>query len=225
MRSIHILLIEDHSPLAPYIHRTLEEDGFHITTTSVHAVARFLSAEDWKLIILDRVFPSQDATDLIRTIRKDRPDAKILILSEHSAKQTEEDMRKLNLEHVLFKPFPFQQLTREAQQLLTKDAAHTGELFIDTLSIHPKNHLVTRDGKEVTLTKKEFSLLLFLLRNKDKAVPRSDLLEHVWGMQIDPLSNTIEAHILSLRRKIDFPGQNKLIHTVPKYGYKLSTQR
>jgi two-component system copper resistance phosphate regulon response regulator CusR len=220
MRSTHILLIEDHSPLAPYIHRTLEEDGFHVVSTPAHAAARFLTTEEWKLIILDRVFPSPDAADIIRLIKKESGKAKILVLSEHSAKQTEEEMRKFDLEHVLLKPFPFQHLIQEVRNSFTKETAHTGELFIDTLSLHPKNQTAFRDGKEITLTKKEFLLLLFLIRNKDKAV-----LEHVWGMQIDPLSNTIEAHILSLRKKVDSEGQNKLIHTVPKYGYKLSTQR
>jgi DNA-binding response OmpR family regulator len=92
--------------------------------------------------------------------------------------------------------------------------------FSDVI-LNTKAHTVYRAKKEVHLTPKEFMLLEYLLRNKGAVLRRSLILEHVWNMDTDPFSNTIESHILSLRRKLDGDGKRKLIDTVPGVGYKI----
>lgn len=226
MRSLHILLVEDHSAIAPYIEKTLTADGFHVTlSTGAHSAIRHLGDARWALIILDHVFPSPSGHELVTQIKQICPGVPILALSDHAKKQTEDAMKKANIEHYVLKPFAFQEFLSSVKKLALQHSSQMSELSLDTLTLDTKNHVVRRDSKVITLTKKEYLLLSFLMKHKDQAVPRSDLLEHVWGMQIDPLSNTIEAHILSLRRKIDFAGQTKIIHTVPKFGYRMSVHK
>jgi DNA-binding response OmpR family regulator len=226
MRNVHILIIEDHSTILPYLQSSLEVEGFRVTSISnTQNALQHINDARWSLIILDRVFPSSNGTHCISEIRKTLPQTPILVLSDSPEKYTKEEMRKSGIEHYLLKPFAFQILITRIREILGKTEKHAHELTLDNLHIDTKNNVVKRDGKTLTLTKKELLLLTYLMKHQDHAVPRADLLEHVWGMQIDPLSNTIEAHILSLRHKIDTLGQTKLIHTVPKFGYRMSINK
>lgn len=226
MRNVHILIIEDHSALLPYLHKTLEADGFRVTSISntQNALAHIDDAH-WSLIILERVFPGSNGAHCVAEIKKSHPQLPILVLSESAEKHTREEMKKSALEHLMLKPFAFQDLLAQVREILGKNDKQAHELTLDNLTIDTRNNVVKRDAKTVVLTKKELALLTYLMKHKDHAVERAELLEHVWGMQIDPLSNTIEAHILSLRHKIDTVGQMKLIHTVPKFGYRMSINK
>lgn len=226
MRNVHILIIEDHSALLPYLHKTLESDGFRVTSISntQNALAHLDDAH-WSLIILERVFPGPNGAHCVAEIRKSYPQMPILVLSESTEKHTRDEMKKFALEHLVLKPFALQDLLEKIHGIVSKNDKQAHELTLDNLIIDTKNNVVKRDAKTIVLTKKELTLLTHLMKHKDHAVPRSELLEYVWGMQIDPLSNTIEAHILSLRHKIDTVGQTKLIHTVPKFGYRMSINK
>jgi two-component system OmpR family response regulator len=95
------------------------------------------------------------------------------------------------------------------------------EFKIDDLEVDAHKHTATRGSETIKLTKKEFTLLKYMIKNRGTVLSRSMLMEHVWAMSADPFSNTIEAHINSLRKKIDLPGKKKLIHTVSGRGYKI----
>ncbi len=97
--------------------------------------------------------------------------------------------------------------------------------MIDNLVVDCDKQKVTRGEKDIYLTRKEFSLLEYLLRHKGDVVSRGMIMDHVWNAETDPFSNTIEAHILNLRRKIDVPDRRKLIHNVPGRGYKIDIKK
>lgn len=122
----------------------------------------------------------------------------------------------------LSKPFSMDELLARVRALSRRPKQIAAEVltFAD-LILNTKAHTVYRAKREVHLTPKEFMLLEYLLRNKGAVLPRSMILEHVWNMDTDPFSNTIESHILSLRRKIDPDGKKSIIHTVPGVGYKI----
>lgn len=122
----------------------------------------------------------------------------------------------------LAKPFSMDELLARIRALLGRPKQIAGEIltFAD-LTLNTKAHTVDRAKREVHLTPKEFMLLEYLPRNKGAVLPRSMILEHVWNMDTDPFSNTIESHILSSRRKLDGNGKRKLIDTVPGVGYKI----
>jgi len=122
----------------------------------------------------------------------------------------------------LSKPFSIDEFLARVRALLRRPNRIEGEILTyDDLVLNIKAHTVFRAKKEIHLTPKEFMLLEYLLRNKGAVLPRSLILEHVWNMDTDPFSNTIESHILSLRRKIDRDGKRDVIHTVPGVGYKI----
>ncbi|HXK38125.1 MAG TPA: response regulator transcription factor [Candidatus Paceibacterota bacterium] len=226
MRNAHILIIEDHSTLLPYIEKSLQKEGFLVTSISNQQNASsHLSDTKLSLIILDRILPNASGTALVHTLAQQQPQTPILVLSDAPEKLTRDELKKLRLENFLIKPFAFQDFLSMTRDILEKHAGLGDELVLDNLIVDTKNKLVKRGGKTIILTKKEHVLLTYLMKHRDHAVPRADLLENVWGMQIDPLSNTIEAHILSLRHKIDSAGQTKLIHTVPKFGYRMSINK
>ena len=120
------------------------------------------------------------------------------------------------------KPFSMNELLARVRALVRRPKQMAGEILtFDDLILNTKAHTVYRAKREVRLTPKEFMLLEYLLRNKGAVLPRSMILEHVWNMDTDPFSNTIESHVLSLRRKIDPAGKRGIIHTVPGVGYKI----
>ncbi len=102
-------------------------------------------------------------------------------------------------------------------QNLIGDVIRLGDLIMDTI-----RYKVTRGNKDITLTRKEFGLLEYLLRNQDAVISRTALIEHVWDINADLFSNTLETHILNLRRKIESEGKPKLIHTISGRGYKIA---
>jgi two-component system copper resistance phosphate regulon response regulator CusR len=120
------------------------------------------------------------------------------------------------------KPFSLEELLARIRALLRRPHYVSSEvLTIDDLVMDTKRHTVKRGEKEIYLTRKEFMLLEYLLKHRDSVVSRGMIMEHVWDMNADPFSNTIESHILNVRKKISAKGKKNLIHTLPGVGYKL----
>lgn len=120
------------------------------------------------------------------------------------------------------KPFSLEELLARIRALLRRPAVITSEILqSDDLILDTKQHSISRGGKEIYLTRKEFMLLELLLKRKGSVVSRGTIMEHVWDMNVDPFSNTIESHILNLRKKIASHGGRDLITTLPGIGYKV----
>lgn len=219
MSTPHILVFGDDSPILDYIRQTLLKEGYATIYQEELPINESTADTDASFIIAN--YNSTDGEkerELLLKASLIYKDIPLLFLVDNDIPQFDTQGKNIT---ILKKPFAFQDLFAVIKKL----RSHSPQLnliSVDNLSIDLKSHEVTRKGIPITLTKKEFTLLSYLVRHSGDAVSRSDLLEHVWGMQIDPLSNTIEAHILSLRRKIDRPGLTKLIHTIPRFGYRVS---
>ncbi len=209
----NILIIEDSNPITPYIEKTLEEDYVVFVGKTFDIVVEYLSKNNFALVIMDQIFED---------FYKDKLSFKspILLLCDNKIDELAELKR-----YCIQKPFSFITLLYKIGEIINDKLTGTQYLGIDNLSLDTINRIAFRGSKPITLTKKEYTLLLFLVKNKNKAVPRADLIENVWGMQIDPFSNTVEAHIFSLRKKIDRNHKIKLIHTIPKFGYRVSVDK
>lgn len=220
---MNLLLIEDDAQLAAEIAAPLSAQGFEVTRISDgEAGLEAAKAGSFDLVITDRMLPRLEGLEIVRALRARGDQVPILVLS---ALDTVDD-RVLGLragsDDYLGKPFALEELLARVESLLRRrqTAAET-VLRIDDLEMDLIAHRVTRAGRDVTLTGREFRLLEFLVRHAGQVVTRSMLLEAVWDIRFDPQTNLIDVHVSRLRQAIDREFDKPLIHTVRGVGYTL----
>jgi DNA-binding response OmpR family regulator len=146
----------------------------------------------------------------------------ILILSVQSDIEQKISLLNCGADDYLAKPFSFAELSARVRALLRRPKQlEPSQLIVDDLILDRKTYTASRNQKTIYLTPKEFSLLEYLMKNQGTVVSRGMIMEHVWDNSVDPFSNSIETHIMNLRRKIDHGNKHKLIRTVPGRGYIL----
>jgi DNA-binding response OmpR family regulator len=221
---MRILLVEDEKQVADFLIMSLEAECFAVDHTADGEQGSFLArTNDYDLLILDNLLPGKSGREICADVRQMGKVVPILILSVQSDTTAKIELLDAGADDYLSKPFSLQELTARARALLRRPQQITdSKLNIDDLVMDPQKHRVTRGTREIPLTRKEFMFLEYLLKNKDIVLSRGMILEHVWDMTADPFSNTIEAHIRTLRKKIDAGEPLKLIHTIPGIGYKIS---
>ena len=223
---MRILLVEDDEAVAAFVAGGLAQEGFSIDTAAEgrDAFHRALD-ESYDLIILDVVIPHIDGLELLGRLRKQGSAVPVLILS---AKDSLEDrVRGLNCgaDDYLVKPFGFAELLARVRALLRRPAdIAKSSLLVGHLKVDFSARKVTRDGRTISLTRKEFALLEYLVRNRGTVLTRAMIAEHVWDQHFDSFSNTIDVYIRYLREKLEDGSEQKLIHTVRGVGYVLSTE-
>jgi len=220
---MRILLIEDEKEISGFLKPCLEAENFIVDLAQDGEKGSFLArTNDYDLIILDIGLPKKQGDQVCKEIRGNNKNVPIVVLTIKS-----EIVNKLNLfdkgaDDYLTKPFSFEELLARIRAVLRRPHQTENEILtVGDLTLDVKRHLVKRGSKEIYLTRKEFTLLEYLIKNQGLALSRGMIMEHVWDINADPFSNTIEAHILKLRQKIDKGNQIKLIHTIPGRGYKI----
>ncbi len=222
---MRLLLIGKGSPSLRFFKKSLE--GEFYTVDVCHAIESGLSMA--RVNTYDFIVVDDDEIDgagfccQLRQLGKTIP---IIVLV--SSNETEPRIKLLNFgaDDCLAKPFSFEELFARIRAILRRpNQVEPDLLVISDLTIDLANHATTRSGQSIFLTKKEYELLAFLGRNRGKVLSRGSIMEHVWDMNADIFSNTLETHILNLRRKIDNNFETKLIHTMPGWGYKLDTKK
>jgi len=223
---MRILVIEDEQEIIDFLKPSLENAGFVVDAAMDGEQGAFLAkTNSYDLMIVDLMLPKKDGKEVCNEIREKGITTPILILSVIAETKNKTDLLNVGADDYLTKPFAFEELLARVRALLRRPRNMQEDIIeIDDLALDTVRHSVARGGKRIRLTPKEFTLLEYLLRNRGAVVSRSMILEHVWDMNADPFSNTIEAHILSLRKKIDVKGKTKLIHTVHGLGYRIDTE-
>jgi DNA-binding response OmpR family regulator len=223
---MRILIVEDDTNLIDQLKKNLEAQTFAVDIARNGTDGSYLArVNDYDIIILDNLLPKKSSTEVCRDIRSANKTTPIIIVSE-----TTDIKEKIALLHEgaddhMVKPFSFDELLARIRAILRRPAIkHKPILDIDVVKLDCHNQQVTRGEKRVYLTRKEFALLEYLMRNKGSVVSRGMIMEHVWNDETDPFSNTIESHILNLRKKIDSK-RRRLIHNVPGRGYKIDISR
>ncbi|OGC39027.1 DNA-binding response regulator [candidate division WWE3 bacterium RBG_13_37_7] len=222
-----ILVVEDEHKIANAIKRGLEQetyavdvaytgkDGFDLATT-----------ENYDLILLDLMLPEMDGLEVCKKLREESIHTPILMLTAKS--ELEDKVAGLNYgaDDYLTKPFAFEELLARIRALLRRPQnALDDELKCVNLTLNTATFKVERAGKGIALSKKEFALLEYLLRNKNKIVTKDQITTHVWNYESNILPNTVEQYIGYLRNKIDKPFKDRnLIKTVRGFGYKISEE-
>ena len=218
-----ILLVDDNLSLLDQIRQILTSQRYIVETVSNGEEALDKLCENpFDLIILDIMMPKMDGFTVLREMRQIKIDAPVLMLTAKGDSTDKVKGLDLGADDYLSKPFSMDELLARVRALLRRSAGQCqsvlefGELTLDTV-----NRKVTMGGKPVELTPREFSILEFLLHNKDRVVTRFSLAEHVWGDDFDPfsMSNFMDVHMKNLRHKIGDTGNARIIRTVRGVGY------
>jgi len=222
---MRILVVEDELKVAKALKEGLEGEGFDVLVASTGEDAFFrVNTEKFDLILLDLMLPGRDGLQILTTIRKRGLETPVLLLT---ARDTLEDrVTGLNsgADDYLVKPFAFEELLARIRALLRRGRAVEMLRFgIADLDLDIVTRKVTRGGKPVELTGREFELLEYLMRHEGQVVMRDMLARDVWKETArgTPLNNVIDVHIARLRRKVDVEPFEKLIHTVRGVGFML----
>jgi DNA-binding response OmpR family regulator len=222
---MRILVIEDDADIRSMLALHLKAASFAVDVIDCGEKGSYLArTNDYDLIIMDYILPKKEGPQICKEIRDSGKTTPIMMLSVRSTTYDKVTLLNLGADDYLHKPFSFEELNARIKALLRRprDITHP-VVTISDITIDSDKQLVTRGRKSIYLTRKEFSLLEYLARHQGMVVSRGMIMEHVWDLDSDPFSNTIEAHILNLRKKLGQKKQ-KVIYTVPGRGYKLDTK-
>lgn len=219
---MYILVVEDERRLAQVVRKVLEEEGHTVDVANDGEEGLAIAMDgSHDVIVLDILLPGIDGFEVCRSLRANRVDTPVLLLTALDA--VEDRVRGLDAgaDDYLPKPFAFQELLarlralgRRRVQAREPDQLQTADLMLDL-----RRRRVVRDGRTIDLSPKEFALLEFLMRNQGRVVTRTQILDHVWGYDYSPDSNLVDVYVTYLRRKIDRGHVQKLIRTVRGAGY------
>lgn len=220
---MRILIVEDEKDISRFLKAGFTAESFVADIAEDGEQGSYLArTNDYDLIILDNMLPLKTGRQVCEDIRKAKISTPILMLSVKSETTMKVDLLNAGADDYLTKPFSLDELLARSRALLRRPEKIIDQVFTaHGLTVDIAKQVVSRDNQEIYLTRKEFMLLEYLLRNRGTVVSRGMILEHVWDMSVDPFSNTIEAHIMSLRKKIDTKTV-KLIQTVSGRGYKIT---
>lgn len=228
---MRVLIIENDKDILYYIKQRLEEKccAVDAVDNGQHAL-HMAKSNSYDIIISEYNLPNRDGFYICREVRKYDHDYRSQVPMIMTTEDTDiyHVIESLNcgFDDCIKKPFLFDELYARMQALLRRPhLASKNVLCIDNLVLNTQTQRVVRGDKSIYLTKKEFSLLELLLQNKGCVVSRNTISEKVWDVHSDALSNTIEMHVLNLRRKIDTPEHRPLIYNMPGRGYKIDTER
>lgn len=223
---MRILLIEDEEKIANALKRGFEQESYAVDVVydGRTGMSRGLAGK-YDLMILDRLLPGiGDGLEICRAVRAQGNRKPILLLTAKDSTRDRVEGLNSGADDYLVKPFSFEELLARVRALLRRPEQTVGTaLRVADLTLRPDTFEVRRDGKQIFLSRKEFALLEYLMRNHGRILSKEKIISHVWDFDADILPNTVEAFIASLRQKIDQPLKGpKLIQTVRGFGYRLS---
>jgi DNA-binding response OmpR family regulator len=221
---MNILIVEDDKETLDVLAFSFKEKGFVVDVATDGEAGSYKSRiNNYDLIILDNMLPYKTGRQICSEIRNSGNSVPIIMLSVKSEIDTKVDLFNLGIDDYIVKPFSFSELLARAKALLRRPQKIENDILcIEDIFLDAKKHTVTQLNKEIHLTPKEFSLLEYLTRNRGKVLSRREILEHVWDLNANLFTNTVETHIANLRKKLKQKSQNEFIHTISGAGYKIN---
>jgi DNA-binding response OmpR family regulator len=222
---MRILIVEDEEKVADFIRKGLQQEGYAVDAISDGEEAAYQTENfGYDAVILDLMLPKLPGLEVLKRIRGRHPGLPVLILTAKSAVEDRVTGLDSGASDYLVKPFAFAELSARIRALIRRGAQESTTLRLADLEMNTATRVVTRAGRKIDLKLKEFSLLEFLLRNARRSVTRTMIIEHVWDIHFDSVSNVVDVHINSLRNKIDREFSLPLIHTIRGVGYSLTDE-
>ncbi len=221
-----ILVAENDPALGTFLERGFSGERYAVdlAVDPQHA-AKLAVAHRYDAAVLDLNFPKAEGLEVLRYIRGNRQDLPILILANQALPEERAQVLDLGADDLVLKPFAFSELSARVRALLRRGGRVTETVLrVEDLELNRVEHCVTRGEKKIELTPKEFALLEYLMRNSGRRVTRSEIIEHVWNLNFDTMTNVVDVYINYVRRKVDSQAERKLIHTIRGVGYQLRSR-
>jgi DNA-binding response OmpR family regulator len=221
--SIRLLVVEDDADLADFVVRGFREEGFIVDHLADGLAAwHAIQGSSWDIVVLDYWLLGQDGLSVLRKMRQAKITTPVLFLTARDSVEDRVEGLNAGADDYLGKPFAFSELLARVYALLRRHANLTAtRLEYADVRVDVATQRAERAGQPLNLTNREQSLLVFFLRHAEAVLTRTRLYESVWDERYDGLSNTLEVHVMELRRKLEAHGP-RLIHTVRGRGYVLS---
>ncbi len=222
---MRILLIEDEREIAEFVLRGLRTERFAVdwSNTGEEGLG-WAKVNDYDVAIFDVRLPGISGVEVCRALRERKKEIPIIMLSVMGDAMTKVEALNAGADDYLVKPFFMAELTARVRALLRREHRIVGTvLHVADLTLDSSSHIVQRGRRRIRLNRKEFALLEYMMRHQGVTLTRGMILEHVWDMNADPFTNTVDVHIRFLRQKVDEGHGVKLIKTVHGYGYKIET--
>ncbi len=218
---MRILIVEDEKKVAGFIKKGLEEETYAVDVAHDGEEGFHLAdMNQYDMIILDVMLPKMDGLEVLTRLRDKKVSTPILLLTAKDAVDDKVTGLNKGADDYLTKPFAFSELLARIRSLLRRGQAETQtELKVGDLVLDMVSHKVSRNGEEIELTGKEYSLLEYFMRNEGKVLTRTMIAEHVWDYNFDTFTNVIDVYVNHLRKKIDKKYPAKLLHTLRGVGY------
>jgi len=222
---MRVLLVEDETAIANFIAEGLEEEGFAVDVAHNGKEGQRMALdnlEEYDILLLDWMLPGASGIEICRAVRKENTTVPVIFLT---AKDTVDDVvfgLQTGANDYLRKPFAFEELLARMRVLLRSSKGEQNTFHFSDIELDVETHRVSKAGKPVDLTQKEFALLEFLLRNKGKVCRRTRIIEKVWDINFEHDTSVIDVYINFLRKKLDTPGEPSFIQTLRGVGYRVN---
>ena len=224
---MRILLVEDERKISAYVRRGLEEGGHAVDAAFTGPEAlRWAGTAEYDSIVLDIMLPEMDGITVCRELRKRGVSSSILMLTARDSVDDRVAGLDAGADDYMVKPFAMKELQARLRALARRapEAPRSPVMTVADLVLDPATHQVTRAGKKIVLSAKEFAILEHLMRNTGLVLTRTMITEHVWDYDVFHQSNAVDVYIRNLRRKMDDQFEPKLIQTIRGVGYRLSVE-
>ena len=218
---MNLLIVEDDKETIDFLKPSLKAEGYVVDVAGDGESGAYKArVNDYDLIILDIGLPKKDGRQLCTEIRTAGKCMPILMLSVKGEIETKVDLLSMGADDYVTKPFSYAELVARIKSLLRRPRNIEDEVLrIDDIELNLPKRSVYKAGKKIHLAPKEFFLLEYLLRNRGRVLSRQTILEHVWDMNADPFTNTVETHVVNIRHKLKGKGNKDFIRTISGTGY------
>jgi DNA-binding response OmpR family regulator len=220
---MRILVAEDDAPLAELLHKRLQQEQFSVQMVADGGEAQRLAFDQpYDFVVLDLNLPVQGDLDVLRNIRAKKPDLPVLMVTGGNLAEERVRLLDAGADDSLAKPFAFAELAARIRAVLRRgNRPGRALLKVADLELDRVTHAVQRAGHAIDLSPKEFALLEFLMRHEGQAVTRTTIVEQVWKLNFDTMTNVVDVYINYLRRKVDSGYDQSLIRTIRGVGYQI----
>lgn len=218
---MRILIAEDDRKVAGFLEQGLREEGYAVDVVhdGADAVSRAL-VNPYDLLLLDVMLPGRTGLEIVREVRTREYTVPILLLTARDSREDVVRGLDFGADDYLTKPFAFDELLARIRALLRRGGSDRPDrLVYQDVELDRLKHAASRRGRPLDLTPREFQLLEFFMLHAERVVRRTELLEKVWDLTFDPVSNVVDVHVANLRQKLRGEGETPLVHTVRGVGY------